>query len=116
MTEKRKSIQKKYYDSHVYDELFLFLKREYVSMNEVHEIMHGKDKTYEPWNMISLTYVNHKSAHDSAIPKRLLFIAKIFNEEIEFPEEIIRKFDLGIFIRNREKFRKKWLMHIYKNI
>ncbi len=112
-----KSVQKEYFDAHLYDELYLAFERKFVERNEVHEIMHGSSKTYEQWNMISLTWKNHRKAQEYKIDKRRLFIAKIINKTAnEFPEDIIRKFNLRFILDNSDKFRRRWLLRIYHKV
>ncbi len=114
---KDKEVQKEYYLKNPYDEIHFGFYREFVPRNDVHEIQHGSSKTYENWNMISLTRENHNISQAYNFPKRKLFIAKILNgSATEFPEEIIRKFDLKLIIKNKEKFKKRWLLKSYHKV
>ena len=90
-----KKEQKKYYDNHEFDE-YLLSKGYEVPRNEVHEIIFGSSKTYEPFNMISLTSKNHRLAHKNIITKQDLFFAKLkYGFPIEdIPENIRMEFDL----------------------
>lgn len=94
-----KKVQKAYYDDHVFDEYFLSKYQQYVDRNEIHEILHGSRKTYEDWNMIALTIINHESVHAGRISQRELFRAKMMSGIIP-PDEIIREFDLDEYINN----------------
>lgn len=115
-TESNKNIQERYYYSHPYDELDMGLKRKFTPRDEVHEIVHGSSKTYEIWNMISLTRENHDMAQSYKISPRKLFIAKLLTGSCkteDFPENIIIKYNLQRICKNFNRFRKKYLHHVY---
>ena len=91
-----KKVQKKYYDSHPYDEYLKSVGYGEIPRHETHEILFGSEKTYTEWNCISLTRETHSKAHKGIITKEQLFIAKIKNglDISEFPDDIIKRFDL----------------------
>jgi hypothetical protein len=91
MRNKDRNAQRKYYEENVYDEYVKAMKGETVPRDEVHEIVHGSRKTYEDWNMISLTADNHRLAHSGDITKKELFTAKRMSGS-QLPEEIMREY------------------------
>lgn len=112
------AIQKEYLRTHPFDEYFLGFRREFRKAEEVHEIEFGSYRTFEDWNMISITRETHNIAHEEKISKRKFFIAKILSskKKIEFPDRIIRKYDLGLILKNSDKFNRRWLIKIYHKI
>lgn len=98
---KNKRVQRIYYDEHEYDEYELWVNNRRIPRDQVHEIVFGSRKTYEYWNMISLTYSNHERAHGKGngepITARDLFIAKILSG-VSLPNDIVREFDLQEYV------------------
>ena len=90
-----KAVQRRYTYSHDLDEFELSNGRE-IQGQQTHEIIFGVGKTFEIWNMIYISFDNHRKCHTGEISKRELFQAKIRNGMSldEFPDEIIRRFDL----------------------
>ena len=96
---KNKKYQKAYYLANKYDEYEYTQNGSLMGRQEVHEIEHGSKKTYENWNMISLTIENHRQSHEGKIKKRDLFIAKIKNKTFENPPEwVVRRHDLQEYL------------------
>jgi hypothetical protein len=88
-----KKYQKEYYDSHEYDEYIYHKSGFIIPRHQVHEILFGSRKTYEPWNMISLTQEIHDQCHREEISKRELFLIKIKNGYVP-PRIVLIEFDL----------------------
>ena len=113
-----KAAQESYYRANPYDEIARGFWREYVPRDEVHEIEHGSSKTYEPWNMISLSRKNHDAAHDGGKrAKRRLYIAKIICGTFSgVPPEIIRAHGLERIMRRKDVFLRRWMLHRYREV
>ena len=120
--EQDQKFQRKYAELNPYCEIQMAFRREFLARDDIHEILHGSSRTFEDWNMIALTRENHNRYHlktekDGGIPRRIFFIAKIINGTLKnCPDDIVRRFRLGLLIRNEEKFRRRWLIHVYHKI
>ena len=114
----RLSIQRKYAENHPYDEIIQAFQGEYVPRDEVHEIKHGSHRTFTEWNMLAVSRQTHDKLHEIGVKGyRYAFIAKIINGTIgEPPADIVRAYDLGLILRNKDRFLRRWLLHRYHTV